>query len=148
MSISQTLWNNGRVREVRVGCDLSCAIRRVQERVDEWAGEDIGLTTKPRKLNESFPVLDNREADRVHYDEGYTEEIGVLQRHDRSALRCHTRAATSWKELKMTRRTCKKELEHGRKILRHTVMRRLNAPDCELVLLHLRMNNTDLSLAT
>lgn len=44
----------------------------------EWAGEDIGLTTKPRKLNESFTVLDDREADRVHYDEWYTEEVGVL----------------------------------------------------------------------
>lgn len=78
MSISQTLWNKGRVREVRVGCDLSCAIRRVQKGVDEWAGEDIGLTTKRRKLNESFSVLDDRETDRVHYDERYTEEIGVL----------------------------------------------------------------------
>lgn len=62
------------MREVRVGCVLCGAIRRV----DEWAGEDIGLTTKPRKLNESFTVLDDREADRVHYDEWYTEEVGVL----------------------------------------------------------------------
>lgn len=51
-------------------------------------------------------------------------------------------------ELTMTRRTCRKGLEDDRKILEHTVIRRLNAPDCELVLLHLRMNETGLSLKT